>query len=518
MKSVHWIVASAVVIGVILRVWTLDDRTMHTDEAVHAVKFGALLEHGEYRYDEKEYHGPLLNYLTLVPAWILGRGSLGEIDERVLRSIPAFFGILLIPLPLLLRGLKNQATTIVLALTALSPAMVFYSRYYIQEILLVFFTFGLIISLHYLVTTSRAIWAAAVGISGGLMHATKETSIIAFLVIGASGLIIWLIRKIEGRSMHSIRPLHLVIAVFVGCGVSAVFYSSFFTHWTGVLDSFRTYITYFERASNGAHLHSWYYYLHILLGWQVKGGIVWSEGAIVLFGIVGMIVSFRRFDGAKDGGDLQRFLALYTLLMFLVYSAIPYKTPWSILGGLHGMIVMAGVGIAHLMRYVERMRFRWIAPIGLVIILGHLGAQAYSAGFIYQESPENPYVYAQSTKDVQRLAAMVELLVTGSPANVSVQIVCTGDDYWPLPWYLRRLSRVGWWNSFTDVFVCTPVILVSPDLEPELLKRLYETPSPGQRKLYVPVSEKTFMLRPGKEIRAYATLDLMNAVGISERE
>ena len=47
-----------VVLAIALRVPDLTRRPMHTDEAVHAVKFGMLLEDGVYRYDRVEYHGP----------------------------------------------------------------------------------------------------------------------------------------------------------------------------------------------------------------------------------------------------------------------------------------------------------------------------------------------------------------------------------------------------------------------------------------------------------------------------
>ena len=36
--------------------------------------------------------------------------------------------------------------------------------------------------------------------------------------------------------------------------------------------------------------------------------------------------------------------------MLVVYSAIPYKTPWCLLGFLHGMILLAGVGAVVLVR------------------------------------------------------------------------------------------------------------------------------------------------------------------------
>ena len=49
---------------------------MHHDEANQAIKFGDLLERGEYRYDSRDHHGPTLYYLTLPFAWLGGRHTL----------------------------------------------------------------------------------------------------------------------------------------------------------------------------------------------------------------------------------------------------------------------------------------------------------------------------------------------------------------------------------------------------------------------------------------------------------
>ncbi len=55
-----------------LRFPGLGARPMHADEAVHADKFGTLLEGGGYVYDPSDYHGPSLYYLTLPSAWLQG--------------------------------------------------------------------------------------------------------------------------------------------------------------------------------------------------------------------------------------------------------------------------------------------------------------------------------------------------------------------------------------------------------------------------------------------------------------
>ena len=59
------LVAIALTAGLALRLARLDVRPMHHDEANQAVKFGALLERGEYRYDAHDHHGPTLYYLSL---------------------------------------------------------------------------------------------------------------------------------------------------------------------------------------------------------------------------------------------------------------------------------------------------------------------------------------------------------------------------------------------------------------------------------------------------------------------
>ncbi|HOK47792.1 MAG TPA: hypothetical protein PLK67_17740, partial [Bryobacteraceae bacterium] len=128
-----------------LRLPHLADRPMHADEAVLADKFGTLLETGVYDYDPRDYHGPVLLYATLVPSWLRGIRTYVDLDEQALRIVPVFFGLLLVAMPLLLAWGVGRAEALAAAgLTAVSPAIVYYSRYYIPEMLLVCFLLGVI--------------------------------------------------------------------------------------------------------------------------------------------------------------------------------------------------------------------------------------------------------------------------------------------------------------------------------------------------------------------------------------
>ena len=83
------LILAATIVAAALRLPCAARRPMHGDEAVHADKFADLLERGEYVYNPQEYHGPTLNYLTLLPAWVQGASRYVDIHETTLRSAPA---------------------------------------------------------------------------------------------------------------------------------------------------------------------------------------------------------------------------------------------------------------------------------------------------------------------------------------------------------------------------------------------------------------------------------------------
>jgi hypothetical protein len=99
---------------------------------------------------------------------------------------------------------------------------------------------------------------------------------------------------------------------------------------------------------------------------------------------------------------------------------------------------------------------------------------------------------------VLEVAARLSQLAESHPAGraMPLQIVMRQNP-WPLPWYLRRLTGVGWWNGVSDAARVAPVVVVTPDLEPALVRRLYDVPPPGERELYVGVFEREMQLRPG---------------------
>ncbi|MCX7013557.1 MAG: TIGR03663 family protein [Candidatus Sumerlaeota bacterium] len=502
--------AAAAAGALALRLPRLEERPMHGDEAVHAVKFGALLERGYYHYDPEEFHGPTLYYLTLPVAWFRGERTFAETTEWTYRIVPVVFGVgLILLLPLVVDGLSAGAVAWAAALTALSPAMAFYNRYYIQETLFLFFTFGALACGWRHACSKRLGWALAAGAFVGLMYATKETWVFAWLAIllamvlshqwarrfdGASGRMTppassgskpGALGRLEARTLALVRaaedwvgftlPLaHLAAGAGAALAVWALFFSSFFTDPWGLYNSVHTYYHYFLRSGGaGMHTHPWWYYLGMLIYWKNGPGPWWSEGLILALAAVGIVAALRRNALPSEGAPFDRFLAFYALVMVVLYSAIPYKTPWTMLSFLHALILMAGIGAAFLVRALKRVWLQAGACILLALGLAHLGTEAWRANFVFYADVRNPYVYAHPTGDVIDLEQRVEEVAQAAPDGYWTVVKVISPEYWPLPWYLRRFERVGYWSE-PPADPDAPILIVAADLEKEVNARLQD--------------------------------------------
>jgi len=163
----------------------LADRPMHADEAVQAAIFRKLWLEGRYEYDPDEFHGPTLPYATLPSAWLSGAATFAQTDAATYRVVPVVFGAgLILLLCLLDDALGKPAALCAGVLTAISPAMVFYSRYYIHETLLVFLTLAAIGAGWRYARSGKLAWCLVAGACLGLMQATKETCVLVYLAMG----------------------------------------------------------------------------------------------------------------------------------------------------------------------------------------------------------------------------------------------------------------------------------------------------------------------------------------------
>lgn len=516
----RWLALALVLVaagGFALRAPQLNLRPMHNDEAVNAIKLNGLWEQASYRYDPNEYHGPFLYYATLPALWLSGAKNLAQVSESTLRMVPVVFGVAVILLLWLMAdALGRSATVLAGVFAAISPAMVFYSRYFIHEMLLVCFMLLLLAAGWRYSQKRQAIWAIVAGAALGFMYATKETFLIPLAaMVGAAVLTpLWAAWWEQRKKNHlqgerptapgtapaaaqpetqaprlsprhavqeSLRPFwnakHALAAGGAALFVSLLFFTSFFSNWQGPLDSVRSYLPWLHRAGGASpHIHPWYFYFERLLWFHHTRGPVWSEALIFILALVGFVAALRGRKLHRIHVGWARFLAFFTALQTLAYCVISYKTPWCLLGFWLGMILLAGVGAVVLLRWHT---YRWAqATVSgvLVVAMGHLTWQSWQTSFVLPADRGNPYVYAQTSPDILELVEKVQRLGRVHPQGdqMLIKVMVPEDDYWPLPWYLRQFSRIGWWSTL-PADPLAPVMIVGARLESALAEQSEDT-------------------------------------------
>jgi uncharacterized protein (TIGR03663 family) len=462
------LIALAITAALALRAARLDVRPMHHDEANQAIKFGDLLERGEYRYDFRDHHGPTLYYLTLPSAWLGGRHTLASLDEVTLRRVPVAFGVATILLLLLLAAaIGRTAVTVAAILMALSPAMVFYSRMFIQEALLACFTLAFVIAVGRIAMAAGRAWWILAGFAAGLAAATKETSVIVLPAAIVACAIAW-------WSVGSRRPSNaittgrwrapLVMGVAAAAGVAIVFYSSFFALPAGVFEPFRGTGTYVARGIDPAnHAHPWHYYFH-LLTYTSSGGLKWSESLVVALALAGAATAW----GRPASLDIERtfwvrYLSADVAITAAIFSVIAYKTPWNVLAFYVVAFPLAGLGFAALVEMTRSRVARGLLIAGLTLACFNLGSQAWRAAVTYAADPRNPYVYAQTVPDAVRMGKRILDLAAlhADGTHMQVSVIAPADEQWPSPWYLRAMPNVGYWIAPGDAVAMQAPVIVS---------------------------------------------------------
>ena len=316
-------------------------------------------------------------------------------------------------------------------------------------------------------------------------------------------------------SFKKISAGHIIVGVLSAAFISTLFYSSFFTNMSGVADSFLTYKSYLTKAGgNEFHIHSWYYYLERLLYFKSGDGPVWSEGFIVILAAVGFVLAAAKKVAAGVNVFLARFFAFYTLIMLVVYSAVAYKTPWCCLGFMHGMIILAGVAMQAIVDNAKGRLVRSFVWVVFIAGLGHLAFQSYLGCYKYDSSPVNPYVYAHTSRDVFKMVDKVKqaALLSGYGDDLAIGVVCSNSDYWPLPWYFRPFNNVAWESEMNFSRQAEPVIIISPDLQNDLMKKLYELPEPGKKNMYLYLFDQNCELRPNVNLLGFISKDLHDVI------
>jgi len=430
-------------IGLALRLPKLSARPMHTDEAVNAYIVGQLLANAPFIYDPQDRHGPALAALALPMVRAQGAKSFSDLTESELRIVPVLAGTITI----LLFGTAAEMfgfipSLLAAILFAVAPLPVYYDRYFIHESLFCAATFGLILSAWRASQTRSARQAALAGVCAALMLASKETALLHFFALAAAAIVFRFTIARETGPMRHRQWKTIFIAAISFLLLSTVLFTWFGRNWKNLPALFHAAPHLFARAAGQGHEKPFWYFGRLL----VAG---WSGGLLVAFACVGLFIIIRRRDGSP-----YQWLAYYGLLIAIIYSLIPYKTPWLALNLWLPLTLLAASAVESLWRWCTTKFPRratipalWMLAALTGVLIAHDTRQRV---FAYPADENNPYAYSQTSEDILALPTEIADLARKN-GIVTPRITLIAADPWPLPWYLRHFSQVGFWQPGQQV-------------------------------------------------------------------
>ena len=425
-----WLAACIAILAgaILLRLIAVDLKPLHHDEGVNGFFLTSLVRPPHfYRYDPTNYHGPSLYYLAWLSSAVLG------VNTFAIRFVPAVFGLVTVAL---LAGQRARLGALgslaAAALLALSPGAVFQSRYFIHESLLVCSTVGLVFAVFDAREFGRTRSLVIAGAWAALMFTTKETWSITIGVLACAMIATRVSLALPGGAgISALSPARglerrgLAAGVVVFAALSVPLYTSLFTNRDGLLDAFRTFVVWSGTAQKD-HTHG----LTTYAVWLAR-----AEGPLLFVGLAGAVTALWRRDQV-----FAVFASWWAIGLVMAYSLIPYKTPWLTLNMIPPLAICGGYAVEQVFRVAGRRGRRLLLGVGCVL-LGLMAYESVKLNFIRYDDDRNPYVYAQTNRELLALVEAIAVVVREGPRDAEVSVMA--DEQFPLSWYLRDV-RAGY--------------------------------------------------------------------------
>ena len=446
---------------IILRFWHLDLKLFHHDEAIHSWFSFELLTHGTWVYDPS-YHGPFLYYVTAGIFYLFGDSDLTA------RLLPSLFGTLLIPLVYYIYRigyLDKKQTLIAALLVALSPDMVYFSRFLRHDIFMLFFSFLLLVAILYYLEYGKTRFAiiAAVAMAGGLC--CKEEMPVIILIFASFFLFaIW-----QGK--FRLPPgwkYDCIMGAFIVFGIMSVLYSAFGFHLETLIgQNFALNTTgWYKAVEHWTAMHNqqrlggpWFFYIPLFLLYELPIFILGIIGTLQFFfhgfnpslfihrlrvrvTYRGSVIptselaalSLQQLKNQKPApakSDIFfRFCIYWMVLIMAFYAIVGEKVPWLIIPQLLPMCFIAVYKLNW-----QKTAFALIGCIFLILMTWHVA-------FVPADINE-PIVQVQNSEDLREVMHLID---------ASDRVVVASQNYWPLPWYYRgdRWKKIKFYGDVTD--------------------------------------------------------------------
>ena len=193
LPSREWILTAiafwgVVLLGAVLRFWGLGDKPLHHDESIHGY-FALQLMNNLLSYEYQPiWHGPFqFNIIALVYkiSQLLGTPDHG-VNTTTVRIAAATLGTVIVGLPFFMRDyLGKLEAWLACFLLAISPSLVYFSRFAREDIYMACFTLLLVVAVGRYVRTRKGFWLAIAASAFSLSYATKEATFLTIAVFGS---------------------------------------------------------------------------------------------------------------------------------------------------------------------------------------------------------------------------------------------------------------------------------------------------------------------------------------------
>lgn len=383
-----------------------ESRPLHADEAG---QWSLLTDGQPHSVTQDRFHGPALVLIAGAAFNLIGLDP-GAATEGALRTVPLLFALSLFLAPCVTRftdsGMGWRPWAGLIALAACG-------RFIQEPILAVALTWSALLWLRADAGEESKAWRwrAGAGAFAGLALACKVTAALYLCLAAVSFL--WLNRERASRPG--------VIAFWVASAVSWVLWQSSFLCDLPGLSGWWIQLARSFGIATGASTEP----LHLLSPWS------WvTSGMLLLAAAWGR---WRLRSSMPFGMHAFDPFLLTAVLVFLVHSALPYKTPWLLIT-VDTLVLLVllpellldqvtherlGVVGAHLLSFYVLAAVCWVV--------------ALCGGFRWVA--DHRYAYVETSDRVPVLAKAIREMPGASTRVVQVK----GANYWPLPYYLRGL-------------------------------------------------------------------------------
>nr|WP_320160486.1 flippase activity-associated protein Agl23 [uncultured Methanoregula sp.] len=482
--------AIILILAFILRFWQLDLKLLHHDEAIHSWFCYQFLTTGIWQYDPS-YHGPFLYYVTTGIFALIGPSDFAA------RLLPSLFGFAIIPLVYAIYRIgyisKNQMLVAALFI-AISPDMVYFSRFLRHDIFMLFFTMLLLVAILYYFERGQTRFAVLAAVaSAGALCCKEEMPAIIIIFALFFAFSVW-----KGRFTLPLQwKADLMLFVIFMVAIMSVMYSAFFNHvdtLVGQNFSIAMQGVHFEANTTGWYqaIDHWttmhnqqrlggpmYYYIPLFLLYELPIFLLalfgtarfltagfhpllffmkvknWlRERRFVLPVNETVAVSLRQLRNGKEvngrPGEFFRFCIVWMIGTMAIYAFVGEKVPWLIIAQLLPMIFVATYKLNW-----QKTAFALAGCLFLIVMTWHVA-------FVPVDINE-PIVQVQNSEEMREVMGLMD--------RADLIVLASKEDYWPLPWYYRGdiwIKKVTLYGDRADIATLTrnnPGVIILHDTE-----------------------------------------------------